>query len=84
MSLQEKPKKNIVITGRTILKAVAIIALIAMVATDVYMAITRTPILDIIVHNPIARIGFLLPGFILLLTEKSSKGLENKESDEVV
>lgn len=76
----QKEKKKVVITGRMVLRVVAILAIVAMIVSDIIMAVGGTPISEILSNNPSMRIGALLPVFIVLLVGNEKKDKE-KESE---
>jgi len=81
MSKQEK--KKVVITVRTVLKVVAIICVVVMIANDILMAARGTPVLEVLTDNPLSRVGFLMPAFMLLIIgdEKKDKDQENERPE---
>ena len=81
--MNNQKEKKVVITGWTVLRAVGILGVVAMIVSDIIMAVGGTAISDVLTDNMAMRIG-LLPVFIILLTVNKKKNKENENpKDEV-
>jgi len=69
----KKEKKEIVITGKMMLRAIAIIAIVSAVIFAIVEIAAGTPILDIFTENPFIWIGALLPVFVIFFLFNDDK-----------
>ena len=77
-----KEKKKIVITGRIVLKIVAVFAIVAVIVSAIIDVVRGTPFLEVFTDRPLMWIGALLPAFVIFFLigdEKKDEESKNKK-----
>jgi len=69
-----------VITGRKVLKFIAVIAVVVAVVFGIREVISGTPLLDVLTENYVIWIGALLPVFVVFFLFGDEKKDEEDES----
>ena len=78
-------EKKVVITGRKMLKIIAVISIAAAVISAIIEVVRGMPILEVFTDKPLMWVGVLLPAFVILFLlgdEKKDKESENQNNKE--
>ena len=78
-------EKKVVITGRKMLKIIAVISIVAAVISAIIEVVRGMPILEVFTDKPLMWVGVLLPAFVILFLlsdENKDKESENQNDKE--
>ena len=77
-----KEKKKVVITGRIMLKIIAVITIVAVIVSAIIEVVRGTPFLEIFTDRPLMWIGGVVVIFFILGDEKKEKNKSEKKDEE--